>query len=385
MRSTIKALSIFLMTIVSFHVSANDTDRDLFGIHKSVADGSYSFVRYHLGGPNYDVLINFDSSLGDIWDLAYNINNKRFYAYGKASYNIPSVLLEINAASATVTNLGEISVSIGNNTHPSICTTDGLTFNQTTGELIGTVDTECGSWRAFRVIKFNLQSFGTGSVTSTQIGTLNTPVNLEYDAIAMADNNALQGMDPDIPTNSLKFYSTANVSTSIGATSLHSTLSAWGTYRGLAFNKSENKMYSFQGQNGLRWLVRCNPSYSINPYVFENVSQYDLSGFEIRGIVFGSMEDDNLSIANEESVVLSEIELVVFPNPTTGSVQFLIDSDFELFQILILDASGKVVGQASQDEILARKLDLSFLSEGVYMLNLIFESNKIQVVRVVKQ
>ncbi len=379
-------LFMFLTCIFTLCSAQSGEDiRDLFGIHKVVGSPSYSFVKYDLGGPGFEVILTFDNDLGDIWELAYNTDNKRFYTYGKAAYNTPSILLEINAATATVTNLGEISVLAGNETYSSICTTDGLTFNQTNGELIGTVDVDCGSWRGYRVVKFNLDSFGTGNVSSIQIGTLDSSLNLEYDAIAMANNNSLQGMDPDLPTNSLKFYETTNVSTLIGTTTLKNTFNSWGEYRGLAFNESENKMYSFQGQNGLTWLVICNPSYGASPYVFQNVSQYQLSGLEVRGIVFGSMLDNNLSIINNESDVLEEIELVIFPNPTIGSVEFIFEIDVEVIQIDIADASGKVVYSATSQEIHNRKLDLLFLNEGVYIFQIMYGKGRTKFAYIVKQ
>ena len=384
-------LALFCFALFSFDGNANEVDRNLFGIHKSVSNGTYSFVKYHIGGPNYDVILDFDSELGDIWELAFNPETKLFYSYGKANYNTPSVLLEINAASATVTNLGEITVNIGSNSNPSICTADGLTFNQTTNELIGTVDIVCGSWRGFRVVKFDLNTFGgTSSVSCTQIGTLTTSNNLEFDAMAMADNNTLQGMDPDIPSNSIKFYGVNNVSTTMGSASLQNTFNNWSTYRGIAFNKSENKMYTFQGQNGLRWLVTCNPSYGANAYNFQNATQYDLTGFEIRGIVFGSITSNQVSLEENELTQselenLNELELLVFPNTTTGIVELVLDSDSQFHQILIIDSSGKIAYCAKEQELVTRKLDLTSLSEGVYMIHVVFEIGKSKFIRLVKQ
>jgi hypothetical protein len=363
----------------------DDNSRELFGIHRAVSGGAYSFVKYSLNGPDFETILTFDSSLGDVWELAYNTENRKFYSYAKTNYNTQSVLLEINAATATVTNLGQITVNIGNNTKAAICTTDGLTYNQSTNELIGTVDIICGSWRAFRVVKFNLASLGSGNVTCVQIGTLSAFSNIEYDAIAMALNNSLEGMDPDIPSNNLKFYSTANVSNSIGTTAMHVNMTNWAAYRGMAFNLSENKIYSFQGQNGLRWLARCNPSYVSNPYVFEQMVQYDLSGFEVRGIVFGSIADEPLSIENIEVPVEPEIELYVFPNPTTGSVELNIDGDVVPQRILIIDVTGKIVYRANDEEVLTRKLNLSFLPDGTYLMSVIFDSNKNSIVRIIKQ
>lgn len=384
-------LAFLFSSLISFHTKANEVDRNLFGIHKSISNGTYSFVKYHIGGSNFDVILDFDNDLGDIWELAYNPSTKLFYTYGKANYNTPSVLLEINAQSATVTNLGEITVNIGSNSHPSICTADGLTFNQTTNELIGTVDIVCGSWRSFRVVKFDLNTFGGAtSVSCTQIGTLTTSNNLEFDAMAMADNNTLQGMDPDIPSNSIKFYGVNNVSTTMGSSNLQQTFSNWSMYRGIAFNKSENKMYTFEGQNGLRWLVMCNPSYGANAYNFSNATQYDLTGFEIRGIVFGSIPSGQVSLEENDLTqvdleLLDELELLIFPNPTTGNVEFAFDSDLEFVQILIIDSSGKLSYTANDQELIARKLDLTFLSEGVYMIHVVFEKGQSKLIRLVKQ
>ncbi len=383
---------LLLMLNIQFVNAQNpepELDRELFGIHKSVSSGSYSFVKYHIGGPDFDVILDFDAALGDIWELAFNTQNKLFYTYGKASYNTPSVLLEINASTATVTNLGEISVSVGNNTYTAICTTDGLTFNQTTNELIGTVDIDCGSWRAFRVIKFNLNSFSSGSVSSTQLGTLNNPSNLEFDAMAMANNNVLQGMDPDIPTNSLKYYSVQNVTSSLGQTNVHATFNNWSQYRGIAFNKSDDLMFTFAGQNGMRWLVSCQPSYGSNPFVFQNVTEYNLMGFEIRGIVFGAMAAQPLSIDEHEIVIsdsdgFDELELLIYPNPSSGIVSFNFDGEHDFKQIQLMDAHGKLVYTANQQEISARKVDLRFLSEGVYLIHVFFDNGKSKVVRLVK-
>lgn len=390
-RLIVSVLSFCSILLVAFGSKANEIDRNLFGIHKSVSNGTYSFVKYDIGGPNYEVILTFDQNLGDIWELAFNPNTKLFYTYGQANYNSPSVLLEINASTATVTNLGQITVNIGNAVHPNICTADGLTFNQSTNELIGTVDIVCGSWRGFRVVKFDLNTFGGAtSVSCTQIGTLTTSNNLEFDAMAMADNNTLQGMDPDIPSNSIKFYGVNNVSTTMGSSSLQQTFSNWSTYRGIAFNKSENKMYTFEGQNGLRWLVMCDPSYGANAYNFQNVTQYNLTGFEIRGIVFGSISSGQVSLEENDLTqgdleLLDELELLIFPNPTTGSVEFAFDSDLEFVQILIIDSSGKLSYNANDQELINRKLDLTFLSEGVYMIHVVFEKGQSKFIRLIKQ
>ena len=372
----------------TFKTSAQsaDVDRTLYGIHKTSVGGTYSFVKYHFGGPGYDVILTFDAAYGDIWELAFNTENKMFYTYGRASYNSPSLLLEINASTATVNNLGEISLINGNHVSNSICTTDGLTFNQTTKELIGTFDVACGSWRAFRLAKFNLNTFGTGLVVCTQIGQLNNPANLEFDAIAMANNNALQGMDPDIPSNTLKFYETANVSSSIGQTSLQSNFNNWNNYRGIAFNQSEDKIYSFAGQNGLRWLVSCNPSYGSNAYSFSNVHQYNLTGFEVRGLVFGSNPDLPASIDNEElsTLDMEKIEVLVFPNPTHSSVDFQYDGELQFKSILIYDATGKKSYVANMQELTARRIDLSSLGEGVYLIQIVFNNEQIILKRLIK-
>lgn len=389
-RLIVSVLSFFSILFVAFGSKANEIDRNLFGIHRSVSNGTYSFVKYNIGGPDYEVILTFDQNLGDIWELAFNPNTKLFYTYGQANYNSPSVLLEINASTATVTNLGQITVNIGNAVHPNICTADGLTFNQSTNELIGTVDIVCGSWRGFRVVKFNQNAFGTAPVTCTQIGTLNLSSNLEFDAIAMADNNALQGMDPDIPSNSLKFYGVTNVAASIGQISLKNSFNDWSTYRGIAFNKSEDKMYTFQGQNGMRWLVACDPSYASNAYNFQNVTQYNLTGFEIRGIVFGSISNTPLSVDNNDSLFFEDeknddFEVVVFPNPTLGSLEIVIDEAVDVHQIFVLDASGKLCYTANEQEILARKIDLISLSEGVYMLRVVLDKGKSRVIQIIKK
>lgn len=382
--------ALFCFTISTSIAQTEEVDRTLFGIHKSVSSGSYSFVKYHIGGPDFDVILDFDAALGDIWELAFNTQNKLFYTYGKASYNTPSVLLEINASTATVTNLGEISVSVGNNTHTAICTTDGLTFNQSSNELIGTIDIDCGSWRAFRVVKFNLNSFGSGSVSSTQLGTLNNPSNLEFDAMAMANNNVLQGMDPDIPTNSLKFYSVQNVTSSLGQTNVHATFNNWSQYRGIAFNKTDDLMFTFAGQNGMRWLVSCPPSYGTNPFVFQNVTEYNLTGFEIRGIVFGSIVSESLSLEEFDITVLDsgnfeDIELLIYPNPSSGIVSFNYDGEHNFKQIQVIDAYGKLVYSANPQEINARKVDLRFLSEGVYLVHVYFDNGKSKMARMTKE
>lgn len=388
---SVKFLAVGLIFFaLSGYAQTEDLSRTLFGIHKDVGTSNYSFVKYDLAGPGYDILINFNDTLGDIWELAYNPLNELFYCYGNAAYNENSYLLEVNPCDETVVNLGEINIVNSPVNVAGLCVTDGLTIHPTTGVMYGTINSSCGMsfWAANRVVVFNQNSFGTGVVTCTQIGTMNLSNSEELDLIAITSGNTIFGIDPDVPGNNGIFRTIANVTVnSIGNIGSAGTFTPWFGYRGIAYNQSENLMYSFENQNGLRWLRSFSVPVSGGQVLANNIYQYDLTGVEIRGIVFGSMncesvslEDNNFSEATLE--ILDEIEIVVYPNPTTGSVEISVDQEIE--QILVVEPSGKIIHRANNQEIVAQELNLSQLPEGIYVMHVLFENGKTKYMRVVK-
>ena len=122
----------------------------------------------------------------------------------------------------------------------------------------------------------------------------------------------------------------------------------------------------------------------------EPSTDFRLCAAGLRGIVFGSIPSGQVSLEENDLTqvdleLLDELELLIFPNPTTGNVEFAFDSDLEFVQILIIDSSGKLSYTANDQELIARKLDLTFLSEGVYMIHVVFEKGQSKLIRLVKQ
>ncbi|MBL7817321.1 MAG: T9SS type A sorting domain-containing protein [Saprospiraceae bacterium] len=111
-------------------------------------------------------------------------------------------------------------------------------------------------------------------------------------------------------------------------------------------------------------------------YDYNSVPKYDAYILKVNG--------EGL-ITSESSIPLSINNLHIYPNPSSGLVNFDYKEPLKDVQIRVIDTKGSLVHQVKIAEGLLPTLDLSFLNKGSYFIQ-IMEQNKIfSVSRWVKQ
>ncbi len=142
----------------------------------------------------------------------------------------------------------------------------------------------------------------------------------------------------------------------------------------------EDKFYfnGDDGQSGTElWAYDgVNPPCQITDFPLETFSPYYLTVFHndlyftgndgVYGTEIWKLNGEPLGVDN-----LTPIEINVFPNPTTDYVQ--IETDEEIKELQITDMMGKVVYNATNP---SKKIDLSTLATGTYIINLVLENRQ---------
>ncbi|WP_010522641.1 T9SS type A sorting domain-containing protein [Aquimarina agarivorans] len=78
----------------------------------------------------------------------------------------------------------------------------------------------------------------------------------------------------------------------------------------------------------------------------------------------------------------SDQNIIIYPNPTTGSVHFELEDDLE--QVIIYDMNGKLVRRLTSNELEIEKVDLKLLERGPYFIK-IKTKNRLLIKKIIKQ
>ncbi|ASK31221.1 hypothetical protein CEY12_14415 [Chryseobacterium sp. T16E-39] len=80
------------------------------------------------------------------------------------------------------------------------------------------------------------------------------------------------------------------------------------------------------------------------------------------------------------SEIVSDKGVGIYPNPTSGYINFKVSSVTKLDEVSVYDVSGKLV---SRQKIVDNRIDLSFLLQGVYILK--FNNSELKPVKIIKK
>ena len=110
-------------------------------------------------------------------------------------------------------------------------------------------------------------------------------------------------------------------------------------------------------------------------YDYNNTPKYDayILNVDAEGLV-----------TSESFIPMSLQTVTVFPNPSNGLVSFDYKEPLRDIQIRVVDAKGSVVHQVKQSEGILPTLDLSFLNNGVYFIQILEQNRLFSVSRWVK-
>ncbi|MDN3695601.1 T9SS type A sorting domain-containing protein [Chryseobacterium tructae] len=87
-----------------------------------------------------------------------------------------------------------------------------------------------------------------------------------------------------------------------------------------------------------------------------------------------------LNVLGVNEVIAEQEKVSVYPNPTANYITLNVSSRIKPREVMIYDMSGKLI---SQKEIKENRIDLSFLTQGIYML--IFKDSELKPVKVIKK
>ena len=90
-------------------------------------------------------------------------------------------------------------------------------------------------------------------------------------------------------------------------------------------------------------------------------------------------------ITSESTIPLALQTVTVFPNPSNGLVHFDYKEPLRDIQIRVVDVKGSIVHQVKQSEGVLPTLDLSFLNNGVYFIQILEQNRLFSVSRWVKE
>ncbi|AZA78576.1 T9SS C-terminal target domain-containing protein [Chryseobacterium sp. G0186] len=94
----------------------------------------------------------------------------------------------------------------------------------------------------------------------------------------------------------------------------------------------------------------------------------------------GVLSQTVLTVLGVNEVITNQEKVNVYPNPTADYITISVSSKTKPKEVSIYDMSGKLV---SQKEIKDNRIDLSFLTKGVYML--MFKNLELKPVKIIKK
>ena len=89
-------------------------------------------------------------------------------------------------------------------------------------------------------------------------------------------------------------------------------------------------------------------------------------------------------ITSESTIPLALQTVTVFPNPSNGLVHFDYKEPLRDIQIRVVDVKGSIVHQVKQSDGVLPDIDLSFLNNGVYFIQILEQNRLFSVSRWVK-
>jgi hypothetical protein len=110
-------------------------------------------------------------------------------------------------------------------------------------------------------------------------------------------------------------------------------------------------------------------------YDYNNTPKYDAYILNV--------DADGL-VTSESFIPLSLHPLSIFPNPSNGLVNFEYKEPLKDIEIRVIDAKGSLVNQIKMPDGMLPSLDLSFLSNGVYFIQIMEQNRLFSVSRWVK-
>lgn len=115
----------------------------------------------------------------------------------------------------------------------------------------------------------------------------------------------------------------------------------------------------------------------------------------VRGFINESHELDSIPLVDFEKEVIescqisssldpltSELDLLVYPNPTSGYCQVV--SDQEIVDLILYDAAGRKLTEHSQLNTNSLRIDMQAYVSGLYLAQVLSRDGKIKIVRIMK-
>ncbi len=258
-------LAVFTLFLGWGNVNAQDL---LYGIQNN--GSNYELVTYNTVSGVETSLQNIPGSFGLAGVLTYNPVDQVFYCYSEFGATTNTHLLEIDACSYAITDLGAVMVD-GMPAYVS----EGLAYDPVSNQLYGTLNDMLPTlpltvfnYRSVKLVRFTL-----GTANCVQIGTniaqTNPTEENELDAITFTGTGAtastLFGMDgnPHPSADFSAFYNvgyTASIGNATGYYDHGSSLAL----RGFTYLESTDLVYSSLNNNS---IVTIDPGYAFGPSV----------------------------------------------------------------------------------------------------------------------
>lgn len=246
------------------HLSAQDI---LYGIQDNGTN--YEMVTYDIVTGAETSLATIPASFGLTGVLTYNPDQQVFYCYSEFGATDITHLLEIDACSYAITDLGQVMVD-GNPAYVS----EGLAYDPVSSELYGTLSDMvpgtpmvAANYHSNMLVRYTL-----GTANCTQIGTNISQVTPnredELDAITFTatynPTSSLFGMDGNPFGAGFTSFYDVDYTVSIGNATGYFDNGSNLALRGFTYLESTDLVYSSLNNNS---IVTIDPSYAFGPSV----------------------------------------------------------------------------------------------------------------------
>ena len=104
--------------------------------------------------------------------------------------------------------------------------------------------------------------------------------------------------------------------------------------------------------------------------VLSNITSLKIRGEYVSGADTGGL--DNVILENNilDTNSFSTLQLIFFPNPSSGIFNIQTNNSIENASITISDLNGRIVHQSLFENLQNKALDLNYLQNGIYLLNI---------------
>ena len=250
------------------NVNAQD---QLYGIQNNGT--TYEMVVYDIVTGGETSLFNFASSFGLVGMLTYNPVDDIFYCYSEFGASDITHLLEVDACTYEITDLGAISVS-GSPAYVS----EGLSYDPVSNRLFGTLSTLAPT------IPMTASNFHSNLLVEFTLGTANCIVQGTIAQTGTVQENEMDGIEftrtgtnPSIlfgtdgnPSPGFTTLYTVNYIASPGNSPSYYDHGAFYNLGGLAYEENADLIYSTNNGNT---IITIDPSYNYAPMTnpFNNI------------------------------------------------------------------------------------------------------------------